>query len=246
MDLKEAAILGDSLDSHWYYTSKGRALLQMLNGVRGDSVLDVGAGSGIFARQLLDAGICQRAVCVDTRYPNERVEQYNDGEIRFTRKAGRVKADIVLMMDVLEHVDDDVGLLKDYAKNLRPEDRLVITVPAFQFLWSGHDEFLEHRRRYTRRQLESAVRAANLEPMNSGYFFGLLFPIAAAQRLIDRWLLGKRLAEPRSLLSVQSKALNTALIALHDVERKFVFPFNRIGGLSVFCVARRPAAHPKN
>ena len=244
MDLKEAAILGDSLDSHWYYTSKGRALLQMLNGVRGDSVLDVGAGSGVFARQLLDAGVCRRAVCVDTRYPNERVERYNDGEIRFTPKANGVEADIILMMDVLEHVDDDVGLLEDYAKNLRADDRLVITVPAFQFLWSGHDEFLEHRRRYTRRQLESVVRAANLEPMNSGYFFGLLFPIAAVQRLIDRWLLGKRLAEPRSLLSVQSRALNTALIALHDLERRFVFPFNRIGGLSVFCVARRLPSGP--
>lgn len=246
MDLKEAAILGDSLDSHWYYTSKGRALLQLLGGARGERVLDVGAGSGVFARKLLDAGICQRAVCVDTRYPNERVEQYNEREIRFTRKANRVEADIVLMVDVLEHVDDDVGLLKDYAENLRAEDRLVITVPAFQFLWSGHDEFLEHRRRYTKRQLESVVRAANLEPVNSGYFFGLLFPIAAVQRLIDRWLLGKRLAEPRSLLSVQGKALNTALIALHDLERRFVFPFNRFGGLSVFCVARCPPTQPKD
>ena len=239
MDLKEAATIGDGIESHWYYASKGRALQQLLKGVRAETVLDVGAGSGVFSRQLLDAGICQRAVCVDPGYRSERVELHNDHEITFTRSADRVPAELILMMDVLEHVDDDVGLLRHYSKTLRASDRLVITVPAFQFLWSGHDVFLEHRRRYTRRQLEAVVRAANLEPMNSGYFFGLLFPIAAVKRLLERWLPGRQGVQPRSALAVQPKAINAILIKLHELERAVVFPFNRFAGLTVFCVVRR-------
>ena len=56
---------------------------------------------------------------------------------------------VILLMDVLEHVDDDVGLLRAYAEPARPGTRFIVSVPAFSWLWSAHDEFLEHRRRYT-------------------------------------------------------------------------------------------------
>lgn len=243
MDVKEADILGESAGSHWYYASKARALLQFLKGLRVKTVLDVGAGSGVFARKLLDAGVCQRAVCVDPAYAAERTERHNGHEIRFLREAADIPgapAELILMMDVLEHVDDDVGLLRQTTRNLRPQDRVAISVPAFQFLWSGHDVFLEHRRRYTRRQLEAVVREAGLEPLRSGYFFGLLFPVAALQRLLDRWRLKSGAAEPKSALSAQSPALNTVLVSLHDLERRILFPFNRLAGLTVFCLAHRP------
>ena len=246
MDVKEADILGESAGSHWYYASKARALLQFLKGLRVKTVLDVGAGSGVFARKLLDAGVCERAVCVDPAYAAERTERHNGHEIRFLRAAPGASgapgtlAELVLMMDVLEHVDDDVGLLRRTTRSLRPQDRVAITVPAFQFLWSGHDVFLEHRRRYTRRQLEAVVREAGLEPLRSGYFFGLLFPVAAFQRLLERWRLNAGAAEPRSALSAQSPALNTVLVSLHDLERRILFPFNRLAGLTVFCLAHRP------
>jgi len=240
MDLKEEAILGAEAGSHWYYASKGRALLDLLKGLKLESLLDVGAGSGIFSRQLIDAGVCQRALCVDPGYEVERVERHNGHEIRFARAIDRPSADLVLMMDVLEHVDDDVGLLRSYTRNLEPEDLVAISVPAFQFLWSGHDEFLEHRRRYSKRQIEAVVRAAGLEPVKSGYFFGLLFPVAVAARLIDRWTVKLGLGNRKSSLARQGRTLNRLLIALHDLERKVVFPVNGLAGLTVFCLARRP------
>ncbi len=239
MDLKEVAILGENEGRHWYYASKGRALLQLLKGLNVETVLDIGAGSGVFSRQLLDAGICRRAVCVDPAYRAESIERHNDREIRFARAPDKGPADIVLMMDVLEHVDDDVALLRGSTARLRPQDQVVITVPAFQFLWSGHDEFLEHRRRYTRRQLEAVVRAAGLEPVKSGYFFGLLFPFAAIQRLLGNWRRKSGAGPTKSALSTQGKAVNSLLIAVHDLERRVVFPFNRLAGLTVYCLARR-------
>ncbi len=240
MDLKEEAILGANARSHWYYASKGRALLALLKDLKLESLLDVGAGSGVFSRQLIDAGVCQRALCVDPGYRVERVERHNGHEIRFARAADRAAADLILMMDVLEHVDDDIGLLRDYTRDLRPKDLVAISVPAFQFLWSGHDEFLEHRRRYSKRQLEAVIRAAGLEPVKSGYFFGLLFPVAIVMRLLDRWSLKFGAGTRKSGLAPQGKALNALLIALHDLERKVMFPFNGLAGLTVFCLARRP------
>lgn len=64
MDIKEEDILGPEIARHWYYVSKGRALQYFLRHVRKASLLDVGAGSGVFSRQLLDAGVCEQATCV--------------------------------------------------------------------------------------------------------------------------------------------------------------------------------------
>lgn len=239
MDVKEEDILGPEIARHWYYVSKGRALRQLLRHIRKASLVDVGAGSGVFSRQLIDAGICERATCVDPAYADERTELHNGREIDFVRSVDSPQQDLLLMMDVLEHVDDDVGLLRRYSDNLPPGGWVLITVPAFQFLWSGHDVFLEHRRRYTRKQIEDVVVRAGLTVVRSRYFFGLLFPIVAAIRLFAARRLKNSGSAPRSDLRKSSAAVNGALTLIHDLERATVFRFNRVAGLTVFCLARR-------
>jgi trans-aconitate methyltransferase len=239
MDVKEEDILGPELARHWYYVSKGRALLSFLRHVRGASLLDVGAGSGIFSRQLLDAGVCERATCVDPDYEEEHTESHNGREISFVRQVDQPTQNLVVMMDVLEHVDDDVGLLRQYSETLPPDGWVLISVPAFQFLWSGHDIFLEHRRRYTRRQIEDVVQKAGLTVVRSRYFFGLLFPAAAAIRLYAAWRLKRQGPAPKSDLRKAPALLNWALTLLQDIERVTLFRFNKIAGLSIFCLARR-------
>lgn len=239
MDVKEEDILGPEISEHWYYVSKGRALLNFVRHVRKATLLDVGAGSGIFSRQLLDAGICERATCVDPAYAEEREELHDGREMAFVRDIEGPGHDLLLMMDVLEHVDDDVGLLRKYSESLPQGGWVLITVPAFQFLWSGHDVFLEHRRRYTRRQIEDVAVRAGLTVVRSRYFFGMLFPVVAAVRLYAaRRLEEKRLA-PQSDLRKYSAPLNRALTLLHDLERVTLFRFNRVAGLTVFCLAQR-------
>lgn len=239
MDVKEEDILGPELARHWYYVSKGRAMLSFLRHVRGVSLLDVGAGSGIFSRQLLDSGVCERATCVDPAYQEERIESHNGREIAFVRQVERPSQELVVMMDVLEHVDDDVGLLRHYSENLPVDGRVLISVPAFQLLWSGHDIFLEHRRRYTRRQIEDVVSRAGLTVVRSRYFFGLLFPAAAAIRIYAAWRLKKQGFAARSDLRKAPALLNWALTLLNDVERATLFRFNIVAGLTIFCLARR-------
>lgn len=239
MDIKEEDILGPEIARHWYYVSKGRALQYFLRHVRKASLLDVGAGSGVFSRQLLDAGVCEQATCVDPAYAEERMELHSGHEIAFVRCVEDPRHDLLLMMDVLEHVDDDVGLLRKYSESLPHGGWVLITVPAFQFLWSGHDVFLEHRRRYTRRQIEAVVARAGLTVVRSRYFFGLLFPIAAAIRLYAARRLKKKGPAPQSDLRKSSAPVNKALTLVHDLERATLFRFNTIAGLTVFCLAQR-------
>jgi len=236
MDIKEEHILGDTIVNHWYYISKGRALRRFIKDIRVPEVLDVGAGSGIFSRQLLDGGFCDSAVCVDPAYPEETTEEQNGKPIQFVRSLEQVDQRLILMMDVLEHVADDVALLKSYADPMPSGGHVLITVPAFQFLWSGHDVFLEHYRRYTLHQVEGLVASAGLKLVRGRYFFGSLFPAIAVMRWYQRCRYRGDI-EGHCDLRPLAPPVNYALTKIHDLERMLIFPWNRLAGLSVFCLA---------
>jgi hypothetical protein len=236
MDLKEQEILGGSVGRHWYYQAKAAAMLSMLSGRRVERILDVGAGSGFFSRVLLDHGASD-AVCVDPGYEAEHEELHGGRTMRFVHGIETSDADTVLLMDVLEHVDDDVGLLRYYAERSPVGARFLITVPAFKWLWSGHDIFLEHRRRYTLGQMEGVVRGAGLAPVVGCYYYGLTLPIAAVVRLAGR-LTGRALDGSRSHMRRHSAPVNAVLAGVSAVERGF-FKGNRVAGLSVVCLAEK-------
>ena len=94
--------------------------------------------------------------------------------------------DLIAMLDVLEHVDEDRAALASLAQRLRPDGRILITVPAHPWMWSAHDEVNHHKRRYTRRTLARAVADAGLKLEMLSWFNSLLFPLAAAARLAGR------------------------------------------------------------
>ena len=90
----------------------------------------------------------QVGVCVDPAYQEERQEIFNGKPICFLHRIGSEKCDLILLMDVLEHVDDDVGLLRSALVAAAEHAYVLISVPAFQRLFSAHDRFLEHKRLY--------------------------------------------------------------------------------------------------
>jgi len=237
MDLKETSILGDLIDNHWYYCSKANALNQIVGDIRRSRILDVGAGSGFFSRHLLKEGPTKEAWCVDKSYSSDWDENENDKPIHFRRSIDACSADLVLLMDVLEHVDDDIALLKNYAQKVPKGAHFLISVPAFQFLWSHHDIFLEHRRRYRLSEIENVVRSADLELINSMYYFGLVFPVAVATRLAEK-LLPKRPERTRSQLRSHHPLVNSTLAKLCDMELRFMSR-NKAFGLTVFCLASK-------
>lgn len=234
MDLKESEILGEQAADHWYYRSKALALRSMVEPYRPfHRILDVGAGDGFFSKELLRQGVAAEATCVDPGYEREWEETLPGGSVvRFRKAVESSKADLVILMDVLEHVDDDVALLSEYSGLVGPGRLVAITVPAFQLLWSSHDDFLEHRRRYTLRGLEALMRSSGVEVLRSHYFFGGVFPAAAASRLVSR---RRNSGAATSSLKVHHPATDRALGAICRAETR-VQRLNRVAGLSVFAI----------
>jgi SAM-dependent methyltransferase len=238
MDIKEQDILGDNVAGHWYYRAKGAAMRKLVGPAAPNHVLDVGAGSGFFSRMLLERGAAE-ATCVDPGYAEEQTETHAGRPIHFLRSVGAGDYDLLLLMDVLEHVDDDVGLLREYSDLAPAGARFLVSVPAFNWLWSGHDVFLEHRRRYTLPEAENVVARAGLNLVHGCYYYGLLLPLAAGSRLVGRLSSGPKGAA-KSDLRVHAPITNAALGAVCAAELS-VFRANRLAGLSVFCLAEKPA-----
>jgi len=237
VDLKEVGQLGTRQEDHWYYASKGRALVQSLEGRQPRRILDVGAGTGFFSKVLLRETAAERATCLDPGYPADWSEQCGSKPVSFQRRGSAADADVVLLMDVLEHVDDDVALLEEYARQATSGTRFVVSVPAFAWLWSRHDDFLEHRRRYTLAGLRRVVTASGLTPVSSFYFFAAILPAVAVQRTLGR-LRARQAAAPASDLRSHHPLTNRLLLSLCRAE-SLVARYNRAGGLTAFCVAEK-------
>ena len=94
--------------------------------------------------------------------------------------------DMVAILDVLEHVEDDRAALDSIAKRLRPGGTILITVPQYPWMWSGHDVANHHFRRYTKATLRAAIADAGLKLTMLQSFNSLLFPLAAADRIFAR------------------------------------------------------------
>jgi hypothetical protein len=237
MDLKELAGWKGDVDQHLYYAAKAAALDRLLQTIRFRTIADIGAGSGFFAKHLLQQrSEASAATCVDINYETESDEWVAEKPVAFRRDGRALDADLYLLMDVLEHVEDDVGLLQSVVDSAPSGAHFVITVPAFKFLWSGHDVYLGHYRRYTLQQLVDVAQRSGLTVEKSCYFFGAVFPAVAAVRLSRRLL--ARAAPPASDMRPLPDRLNRMLRTVCRLEER-AFTMNRMFGLTAFVLATR-------
>jgi hypothetical protein len=236
MDIKEEGLVKGELGKHWYYRAKVAALQRMIP-LAPKSILDVGAGLGFFSSALLQSTGARSATCVDPGYLEDRDEMRIGKPLFFRRSVDRSDADLVLLMDVIEHVDDDVGFVREYAEKVAVGTRFVATVPAFMWLWSDHEVYLRHFRRYTLSSIEQVLRAGGLTVEKGCYFYGLLLPLAAASRGMEK-LLQRCHLEARSQLRDVSAASNVILWSVCRAEL-VGFRLNRLAGLTAFVVAAK-------
>lgn len=149
----------------------------------GASVLDVGCGDGYTLREVMAGRNGVHLTGFDLELDSAQIAALANVSPHATWCASLdcvhgKRYDLMLLLDVLEHVDHPGAYLADLQHRfVVPKGRVLITVPAFQQLWSRHDEFLDHRRRYDRRRLLTLVDGAGLRVRRSGYLFGsLLLP----------------------------------------------------------------------
>ena len=140
--------------------------------------------------------------------------------------------DLVAVLDVVEHVEDDVAALKAIARVLKPGGKILITVPAHQWMWSAHDVVNHHQRRYSKRALTTLIEQSPLKLEAIGYLNSLLFPVALAERLASK-VTGKEEAN----LAPPAEPINQALERIFALERRVIGRFPLPPGLSLFAIA---------
>jgi SAM-dependent methyltransferase len=148
--------------------------------------------------------------------------------------------DLLAMLDVLEHVEDDSGALVWVSEQLAPGGLAVITVPAFRFLWSELDGAVHHFRRYRPSTLRALV-PPSLEVLHLTCYNSVLFPPIAGVRLAQR-LLPKKKRSAGEQLGLPPRAVNWLFYRLFRMERHVAPRLSVPFGVSVLAVLRRPAA----
>ena len=142
-------------------------------------------------------------------------------------------AEVVCLLDVIEHLVDPLPALREAARALGPGCRLVVNVPAHRWLWSAADESLGHVRRYTRRSLRAELAAAGFEPVLLGHVFSwLVLPVWVTRRVASGG--GAELGLDRTSVAVDRTAM-----VLTWLERELLGRVSSPLGTSVLCVARR-------
>ena len=145
--------------------------------------------------------------------------------------------DVVMLYALLEHVDDDISALKESKRILKKRGVIILTVPAYRFMWSGMDKVAWHKRRYIRSELLNKMDNVDLRKVKFTYFNTFLFPSAVIQRYIEKILHIDRKGD--SFLPSIPRWLNCLLIKIFSLEkyflRNFTFPF----GLSILAVYKK-------
>ncbi len=206
---------------HWWYRAR-RDVLHDLIARRiapkpGGRVLEVGCGTG---HNLAMLGKFGTVDAVELDASARRVAEKRFGkpviDARLPALAGLESGayGLVAALDVVEHVEDDRGALQGLARCLKPGGRILVTVPAFPFLWSAHDVANHHHRRYTKASLRQAVADAGLTLEFMGWFNSLLFPLAVADRM---W--GKLRGREGSDDALPPAPLNSAFEVIFGLER---------------------------
>ena len=140
--------------------------------------------------------------------------------------------DMVAALDVVEHIPDDKAALEGISRVLKPGGKLLMTVPAHQWMWSAHDVVNHHQRRYSKRDFKRLVNESPLKLESIGYLNSLLFPLAMAQRLASK-LTGKEDAN----LAPPAEPINQVLERVFAFERRVIGRIPLPPGLSLFAVA---------
>lgn len=162
-------------------------------------VLDIGCGDCFFAEALLKKWTNVYVTAIDTAYNIEEAsfkeKEIDHPHFRLFNNLGAAEShltthevNMVLLLDVIEHIQNDIGFLEELQKAhfIKKETKIFITVPAFQGLFSAHDNYLQHFRRYNLKGLRSTVSRAGFSPIDSGYFFTLLLPVRLIQKAKEK------------------------------------------------------------
>lgn len=145
--------------------------------------------------------------------------------------------DLILALDVIEHIENDSGAIMAIERALRPGGMAIITVPAYKWLWGVQDDVAHHFRRYTAGSFTKILKQnSKLKIIRKTYFNTFLFPPVVFIRILSKWF---NLKERESDFDINNKWLNNLFFCIFDLERKFLEHINFPFGISILAVVRK-------
>jgi SAM-dependent methyltransferase len=224
---------------HWWYRARREVLDALIRRTvqppKDARVLEVGCGTGHNVRMLERFGSVDGIeIDPEARGFAERRLGRAVSSAALPELSGieRSRYDLVAALDVVEHIDDDNAAIAGLASCLKPGGKLLVTVPAHQWMWSAHDELNHHKRRYSKRGLRSLIEGSPLRLDALGYFNSLLFPLAVGARLA-----AKATGRGGGDDALPPKPVNYVFERAFAAERRLIGKFPLPPGLSLFAVA---------
>lgn len=223
---------------HWWFVGRRKILTALLERWRPRQgplrILEVGCGTGSNIAMLQQFGT------VDAIEPDDYARAFASERTGVQVKGGYLPNvaledgyyDLIVLLDVLEHIPEDVPALSALGSKLAPGGRILITVPAMPWLWSAHDVVHHHQRRYTAGSLTKTIRDSGLKPVHRSHFNSLLFPLIVAVRA-----LGKLTRHDGGDDAMPSRPVNSILAAIFGLERHWVTTVSVPFGVSMAIVA---------
>jgi SAM-dependent methyltransferase len=242
MDAAVFERMAQSDADHWWFTARRQILETVLRRIvqppKDAEILEVGCGTGHNLEMLGRFGRVQATELDDwardlsTKRLGRPVQRAALPDLSMF---DRDSFDLVALLDVLEHVEDDDGSLRAIFQLLKPGGKLLVTVPANPWMWSAHDVAHHHHRRYRKREIKQLAVAAGYEIDLLSPFNSFLFPVAAAARIAGK-IARKESADDAAPPAPVNRLLRTIFAAEAPVIGRVPLPF----GVSLIAVLRRP------
>lgn len=228
-------------DEHWWNKGRRKILCSFIKTIQNNRVLkilDVGCGPGgtsVAFKTFGDVtGIDFSTAAL--KIAIKRGLHVSKGSL-LTIPIKNESFDLISALDVIEHIEEEQEVLHEIKRMLAPDGHVLITVPAFQFLWSEHDIAVSHVRRYNAPQLKKSLHDAGFTIVRMSYFVSFVFPFVAIFRLLTKS--GTKKSDPKPNMHKFPKLFNVILEKVMDIEnmilKKYNFPF----GVSIICIAKK-------
>ncbi len=228
-------------NEHWWFAARQKILFnfveKIFNFPNHANMLDVGCGTGaildMFSKKFncfgQDTSSDAIEFCKKRNLKNVYLGTLNEIELE------RNTFDLITAFDVLEHIEDEISVLKEMKNLLKDDGRILVTVPAFQFLWGIHDEVTHHKRRYIKPSLKNVIEKSGLKVERISYFNFFLFPIAVLKRFTAK-LFNSNSAND---LEIPTPILNSILKNIFETEKNILPKINFPFGLSLIAVLKK-------
>ena len=228
--------------SHWWFVARRKIIQKAINNLdlpRNIRILDAGCGNGDNLSLLSTFG--DLVAFEKNEYALKTAKSKKIGEIYKAElpdklpNAIKTNFDLIVLLDVLEHIDDDSKSLTTVRKLMNNKGIILITVPAFQWLWSEHDVIHHHKRRYSKSELREKLDSSGFRIKYISYFNTLLFPFALVERI------GQKIFSPSNpeILELPNNKINFLLEKIFSLEAIFMNKISLPFGLSLVAIAEK-------